>query len=290
MTPAVGVVGHVEHVEFAVVDRLPDTGEVVHAREWFTAAGGGGAVAAVQLRKLAGAALFLTALGTDAIAAALERELHDDHGLTVHAARRERPHRRGFTHVDATTGERTITIMGERIVPAGADALPWDALHDLDGVFFTAGDAAALRHARRARVLVVAVRAFDALLEARVEADALVASAADATEQHDVGRIRPRPRHVVRTEGAAGGAYTSAGGATGRWAATDPPGPVIDAYGCGDAFAAGLMYGLAAGRDLADALALGARCGAHALTGRGPYAGQYEPARVQPPKARRSAS
>jgi len=88
----------------------------------------------------------------------------------------------------------------------------------------------------------------------------------------------------------AGGAYTSAGGATGRWAATDPPGPVIDAYGCGDAFAAGLMYGLAAGRDLADALALGARCGAHALTGRGPYAGQYEPARVQPPKARRSAS
>ena len=33
MTPRVGVVGHVEHVEFAVVDRLPGTGEVVHARE-----------------------------------------------------------------------------------------------------------------------------------------------------------------------------------------------------------------------------------------------------------------
>ena len=134
------------------------------------------------------------------------------------------------------------------------------------------------------------VRAFDALLEAGVEVDAVVASAADATEQHDVGRIRPPPRHVVLTEGARGGAYTSADGATGRWAAAAPPGPVVDAYGCGDAFAAGLTYGLAAGEDLADALALGARCGAHALTGRGPYDGQYDPARAQPPSARRSAS
>jgi len=289
MTPRVGVVGHVEHVEFAVVDRLPGTGEVVHAREWFTAAGGGGAVAAVQLGKLAGAALFLTALGTDAVAADLAAEL-DRRGLTVHAARRDRPHRRGFTHVDARTGERTITIMGERIVPTGADPLPWDELERLDAVFFTAGDAAALRHARRARILVVAVRAFDALLEAGVEADAIVASAGDATEQHDVGRIRPRPRHVVRTEGAKGGEYMSADGTTGRWAATDPPGPVLDAYGCGDAFAAGMTYGLAAGQDPADALALGARCSAHALTGRGPYDGQYAPARAQPPSARRSAS
>jgi ribokinase len=286
MTPRVGVVGHVEHVEFAVVDRLPGPGEVVHAREWFTAAGGGGAVAAVQLRKLAGEALFLTALGTDAIARALEREL-EGHGLTLHAARRDRPHRRGFTHVDARTGERTITIVGERIVPTGADPLPWDDLARLDAVYFTAGDAAALRHARRARVLVASVRAFATLCDANVEVDAVVASADDAGEQHDLGRITPRPRHVIRTEGAAGGAYTRTDGASGRWAAADLPGPVLDAYGCGDAFAAGLTYALAARHALADALALGARCGAHALTGRGPYAGQYEP---QPPSARRSAS
>ena len=47
--PRVGVVGHVEWVEFAVVDRLPQQGEIVHARECFQAAAGGGAVAAVQL-------------------------------------------------------------------------------------------------------------------------------------------------------------------------------------------------------------------------------------------------
>lgn len=290
MRPAVGVVGHVEHVEFAVVDHLPSAGEVVHAREWFTAPGGGGAVAAVQLRKLAGAATFLTALGADALADELAGDL-ERRGVTVHAARRGGPHRRGFTHLDASTGERTITILGERIVPAGADPLPWAELGRLDAVYFTAGDAAALHHARRARTLVATVRAFDALLEAGVEVDALVASAADRTEQYDVGRVRPRPRHILRTEGARGGAYTTASGAAGRWAAAVPPAPVVDAYGCGDAFAAGLTYGLAAGRRLTDALALGARCGAHALCGRGPYDGQLEDAEAaQPPSARRSAS
>lgn len=290
MTPAVGVVGHVEHVEFAVVDHLPAPGEVVHAREWFTAPGGGGAVAAVQLRRLAGAATFLTALGTDAIADAIAADL-ERRGVTVHAARRNGPHRRGFTHLDASTGERTITILGGRIVPTGADPLPWDGLARLDAVYFTAGDAAALRHARDARILVATVRAFDALLEAGVEVDALVASAADRTEQHDVARIRPRPRHVIRTEGARGGAYTPAEGSAGRWEAFAPPGPVVDAYGCGDAFAAGLTYGLGAGRSLAAALALGARCGAHALCGRGPYDGQLaDPGPAQPPSARRSAS
>jgi len=287
MTPAVGVVGHVEHVEFCVVERLPGAGEVTHAREWFSEAGGGGAVAAVQLRKLAGAAAFLTALGDDEIATALADDL-EGRGVTVRAARRNGPHRRGFTHLDAATGERTITIMGERISPRGDDPLPWDDLAQNDAVYFTAGDAHAARHARRAKVLVATVRAFDALLEAGVQLDALVASAADTTEHHDVARLRPPPRHVVVTEGERGGAYTSADGTTGRWEATPPPGPIVDAYGCGDAFAAGLTYGLGAGMALEEALDLGARCGAHCLTGRGPYAAQLETA--QPPSARRSAS
>jgi ribokinase len=288
MTPRVGVVGHVEHIEFCVVERLPREGEVVHAREWFTAAGGGGAVAAVQLRKLAGAATFLTALGSDAIAAALRAELEDAHGVAVHAAPRDRPHRRGFTHVDATTGERTITILGERIFPIGRDPLPWDDLRHLDAVYLTAGDADAVRRARSAQVLVATVRALDALAEAHVEIDALVCSAADATERGDLGRLDPQPRHVVVTEGGRGGSWTSAGGAAGRWAPIAPPGPVVDAYGCGDAFAAGLTYGLGAGLDMRSALDLGARCGAHCLAGRGPYAGQLE--RRQSASARRSAS
>ena len=288
MTPAVGVVGHVEHVEFCVVDRLPGAGQVTHAQEWFTAAGGGGAVAAVQLRKLAGDVVFYTALGDDDNAGALRAEL-ERRGVTVHAARREEPHRRGFTHLDATTGERTITIMGERILPRGDDPLPWDDLATRDAVYFTAGDADAARHARRAKVLVATVRAFDALVEAGVQVDALVASAADATERHDAGRLRPAPRHVIRTEGERGGSYTAADGTTGRWEAIPPPGPIVDAYGCGDAFAAGLTYGLGAGMSLREALTLGARCGSHCLAGRGPYEAQLTTA-GQPPSARRSAS
>ena len=52
MTPRVAVVGHVEHVEFCVVERLPAAGDIIHATGDFAEAAGGGAVAAVQLRKL----------------------------------------------------------------------------------------------------------------------------------------------------------------------------------------------------------------------------------------------
>jgi ribokinase len=49
---------------------------------------------------------------------------------------------------------------------------------------------------------------------------------------------------------------------------------VVDAYGCGDSFAAGLTFALGRGDELDGALDLAARCGAACLAGRGPYAGQ----------------
>jgi sugar/nucleoside kinase (ribokinase family) len=45
----------------------------------------------------------------------------------------------------------------------------------------------------------------------------------------------------------------------------------VDAFGCGDAFVAGLTAGLAAGERLDAALHRAAGAGAAALTGRGPY-------------------
>jgi ribokinase len=285
MTPRVAVVGHVEHVEFCVVDRLPAAGEIAHATDDFAEAAGGGAVAAVQLRKLAGAATFYTALGTDDVAAKVEADL-ERHGVTVHAARRDRPHRRCFTHLDRE-GERTISVIGDRIVPRGDDPLPWDELEHADAVYLTAGDAEAVRKARATKVLVATVRAFDALVESGVELDVLVASALDPTEQYDLTKLRTPPRTVVLTESERGGRYTTADGATGRWEATPRPGPTVDAYGCGDSFAAGLAFALGRDMPLDDALHLAARCGAHCLAGRGPYATQLE---AQPPSARRSAS
>ena len=61
----VAVVGHVEWVEFARVEHVPVPGEIVHALETWQEPAGGGAVAAVQLARLAGDCLLLTALGDD---------------------------------------------------------------------------------------------------------------------------------------------------------------------------------------------------------------------------------
>lgn len=270
--PRVAVVGHVEWLDFAVVDMVPAAGEIVTAKRHFALAAGGGAVAAVQLRKLAGAALFLTALGDDEPAARAAAELRDEHGVELHAVARPRPQRRAFTHLDARA-ERTITVLGERMVPHGDDLLPWGELAVADGVYLTGGDGGAARAARGARVLVATARASDALLAGGVRADVLVASARDAKERDGLAAL-PRPRWTVLTDGARGGRWEGADGSTGTWDAAALPGPPVDAYGCGDSFAAGLTYGLAAGMELADALALAARCGAHCLTGRGPYAAQ----------------
>jgi ribokinase len=79
---------------------------------------------------------------------------------------------------------------------------------------------------------------------------------------------------VVRTASSSGGEWETLDGERGSWEATPLPGPLVDVYGCGDSFAGGLTYGLGAGMSLADAVDLGARCGAACATGRGPYEAQ----------------
>ena len=268
----VAVVGHVEWIELAVVERVPLAGEIVHALEWSQDPAGGGAVAAVQLARLAGDCLFLTALGDDELGHRAKREL-EGLGVRVEAAWRAEPQRRAFVHVDANA-ERTITVIGDRMGPRGDDDLPWGELEGVDALYFTAGDAAAVRRARSARTLVATVRAIDSLAAAAVELDMIVASANDAGEQYEAGAIEPPPRLVARTDCAAGGSLEDAAGLTSHWEAPPLPGPAVDSYGAGDCFAAGLTYGLGEGRSPAEALALGARCGAACVTGRGPYAGQ----------------
>lgn len=271
--PRVGVVGHVEWIQFAVTPRLPQPGEILGAREQFELAAGGGAVAAVQLARLAGRAAFFTALGEDEHADRAREELAG-RGLDLHAATRTgRRTRRAFVYV-TDDHERTITVIDPRLVPHGGDPLPWERAGDLDAVYFTGGDEEALRAARRARVLVATPRAFDVIRATGVALDVLVSSATDPGEQVDAWALEPSPRLVVHTRGASGGAWSTAEGRAGDWKAADLPGPPVDAYGCGDSFAAGLTYGLGAGWPAAEAVRLGARCGAACLTGRGPYAAQ----------------
>jgi ribokinase len=268
------VVGHVEWIEFGRVDHVPEPGEIVHVTESWQLPAGGGAVTAVQLAKLADEAALYTALGDDELGHRAAREL-EQLGLRVHAAFRPEPQRRGFVHLDRV-GERTITVIGDRMGPSAADPLPWDALDGTDAVYFTAGDAGAVREARRARTLVATARGLATVSEARVELDALVASSRDAGERYRPGDLNPPPRCVVLTASTSGGRYETADGERGSWEAIPAPGPVSDVYGCGDSFAGGLTYGLGAGLPIAEAIELGARCGAACATGRGPYEGQLK--------------
>ena len=229
-------------------------------------------MAAVQLGRLAGAVHFFSALGDDELAGRARQRLADL-GVTVEAARRDGPTRRAHVFLDSH-GERTITTIGDRLEPRGADPLDWPALDGSDAVYLTAGDAEAIRAARGARVLVASPRAGRALAEAGIELDALVFSHTDELESAFAAALQPRPRLLVATSGAEGGRYEVAEGESGSWKAVPPPGPIADTYGAGDTFAAALTYGLADRESVAEALELAARASTASMTGNGPYEAQ----------------
>ncbi|MFL5860690.1 MAG: PfkB family carbohydrate kinase [Solirubrobacteraceae bacterium] len=258
----IAVVGHVEWVQFLRVDHLPVRGEVQRANREAVHAGGGAVVAAAALAEHGAEVDFYGAFGSDDIAEAAIAEL-TELGLAVHAARRPGPTREVMTLLDRV-GERTILPIGERLQPAGSDPLDWERLRAADGVYVTAGDQGAVRHARAARVLVATPRLRERLEHPNVYIDALVFSAGDADEVRWAERLAPDARLMVATQGAAGGRWW--GESEGRWTALPPPGAVRDSYGCGDAFAAGFTYGLGAGGSVLDAAETGAQWGAEMLT------------------------
>ena len=258
------VVGHVEWIEFVRVESVPRPGEIVGAHETWAEPAGGGSVAAVEFSRLAGEASLYCLLGSDELGARARREL-EAVSVRVNAPETETEQRRGFCYVDES-GERTITVIGDKARPSGGEGtLPWEELDRVDGVYFTAGDAQAVRQARRARVLVATARELPTLHAAGVELDALVASGDDDAERYQAGDLDPPPKLVVSTSGSLGG-WAQPGG---PYKAAALPGPYEDTYGAGDCFAAGLTYALAQGLEIPDALAFAAERGALALTRRG---------------------
>src|SRR5205807_849791 len=78
-------------------------------------------------------------------------------------------------------------------------------------------------------------------------------------------RARGEAHWEVLTEGEHGGTFAPRGGEPVRFQPAPLPAAAVDSYGSGDAFAAGLTFGLAAGMEFPDALALAARCFAACL-------------------------
>lgn len=260
----VAVVGHVEWIRFARVERMPGAGEIAHSSGSWEQAGGGGGVAAIQLALLADEATLFTVLGDDELGRRAHEEL-EARGVRVRAAVDPRPQRWAFAHVDEV-GERTITTVGAKLRPRGHDdRLPWHELAQMDAVLFIAGDVDALCCARRAPVLTATARELETLRRAGLQLDALVGSGEDEAERYRPGELDPEPSLVVTTSGALGG-WMQPGG---PYTAAPAPASREDAYGCGDSFMAGLTYALGAGVGPHEAVAFAARCGAAALTGRG---------------------
>lgn len=274
--PRVAVVGHVEWVTHGI-GLMPLPGEITYLEEPFDEPAGGGGVSAAQVPKLGAECLLFTALGTDHSGdAALERLGAE--GVTVLAARRDEPQTRALS-ATAADGDRAIAVIGRSMSARIEDALPWDDLAGCDAAYFTGHDSATVAAARRAEVLVVTTRRLRQLVESGARADVLIASDSDPSEAVDPAALPVPPGVVVWTQGARGGRYETADGRSGRWEPAPPPGPPVSSYGAGDSFAAGLTVGLARGLELDAALALGARCGAACLTGRGALTPQLvEPA------------
>jgi ribokinase len=254
------VVGHVEWVEFARVPQWPASGSIIHASEVWNEPAGGGAVVARQLALLAGRCELFTAFGRDEPGRSAVRRLAEL-GIDTHVQHPESAlTRRAWTHIDGE-GERTITVLGDKLLPSGP--LP---LEGYDLVFFVSGDAEALRSARKVRFLAATMREQPLLHEAGVHVDLMAGSANDPREHYDgsldVGL-------VVLTDGPNGGTANGE-----HFDAAKPPGPVVDTYGAGDSFGAALAFALARGDALPEALKLAARAGAAVLTGRGPYTSQ----------------
>lgn len=260
----VAVVGHVEWIRFCHVESVPARGEIAHSVDDWEQVGGGGAVAAIQLARLGAETMLFTTLGDDELGRRSREEL-EAAGIRVHAETVTPPQRWAFTHVD-DFAERTITTVGRKLRPRGNDEdLPWHELATVDAVFFVAGDEDALLRARRARILVATTREIEILRRGSVQLDALVGSGRDEAERYQPGELDPAPQLVVSTSGSLGG-WSQPGG---PFAAAQIPGPIVDSYGAGDCFAAGLTYALGAGEASAEAVAFAAKCGAAALTARG---------------------
>jgi ribokinase len=258
----IGVVGHVEWVDFAVVPHLPVRGKILHAESAFARAGGGGGVAAAMLAELGADVDFFCALGRDAEGEAAVSQL-EGRGVRTHVAWRDEPTRRAVTFLDPRH-ERTIVTLGDRLEPRGSDELEWERLRDAGGVYFTAGDDGALARAHASPFVVASPRARDVLDADGASVYALVFSEGDEDESSWARRIASRARLLVATEGAQGGRWW--GESEGSWEAAPLPGPPRDTYGCGDSFAAAFALGLGRGDSIAEAARLGAKAGALALT------------------------
>ncbi len=260
------VIGHIEWMNFLKVDLLPKPGIITHAKTSLELPAGGGALIAKTLYELSNNEIhFFTSLGKDYYGEK-SYEFFEKIGINLHVAWRSEATRKGFSLID-NNGERSITVIGKRLSPSYIDDLDWNILCEMDGIFITAGDNILFKKARKANILCTTPRVgIDLINKSNVNLDALIGSNLDPDESFLLSELNKKPRYIIKTEGEKGGIYIPGG----RFKAINNT-QMIDSYGCGDSFAAGVLYGLAENWPIEKALKLGTVLGRNCIEHFGPY-------------------
>ncbi len=261
------VIGHIEWINFIKVDQLPKPGLISHSQKSLEYPAGGGAVIAKKLRELTnGEVHFFTALGNDYYGNQ-SLNILENMGIKLHVAWSDKPTRKGFSVIDSE-GERSITIIGERLAPSHKDNLDWSILNNMDGIFITAADKEIFKKSRIAKTLCTTPRVgLEIINESGIFLDALIGSNLDPGEFFSLNELKLMPKFVIKTEGENGGIIFPGG----RYKAIENKKIKVDSYGCGDSFAAGILYGLSSYLDIEECLNLAKIMGRNCSEHFGPY-------------------
>ena len=261
------VVGHVEWMNFLKVDQLPKPGVISHSEKSIEYPAGGGSVIAKTLSELTNNQVhFFTSLGNDYYGEQSFKIL-SNYGIRLHVAWRDKPTRKGFSLIDSN-GERSITVIGERLAPTYKDKLDWNLFKKMDGIFITASDSEIFKKARIADSLCTTPRVgINIINKSNVFLDGLIGSNLDPGEVFSLSDISIKPKLIIKTEGENGGILYPGG----RYEALINTKQKIDSYGCGDAFAAGILYGLSSKWNIDKILSLAKLLGRDASECFGPY-------------------
>ena len=262
------VIGHVEWMNFLEVDSLPKAGLICHSKRSLEMPAGGGGVIAKTLREITTGDIHLfTSLGND-FYGMQTKEIFEGMGINLHIAWRNSPTRKGFSLVDKS-GERSITIVGDRLAPSSEDNLNWSLLKEMDGIFITAGDEDIFKKSRSCPILCTTPRVgIQTISNSKVFLDALIGSNLDPDEHFSISDLTYLPKYIIKTEGKDGGILIPGG----RFTAMSNDIPIIDSYGCGDSFAAGILFGLASKWNIEKTVELGTVLGGNCIGNFGPYA------------------
>tara|TARA_Y100000589_G_scaffold303608_1_gene316136 strand:+ start:1578 stop:2453 length:876 start_codon:yes stop_codon:yes gene_type:complete len=262
------VVGHVEWITFLEVNDFPKAGLITHSKRSFEMPAGGGGVIAKTLREMTTSDVHLfTSLGKDFYGNETKK-VYEKMGIQLHVAWRNSPTRKGFSLVD-NLGERSITIIGDRLAPSSKDNLNWHLLKEMDGIFITAGDEEIFKKSRLCPTLCTTPRADIKIINnSKVLLDALIGSNLDPDENFSLSDLTNIPKLIIKTEGKDGGLIIPGG----RFKAIDNKHPIVDSYGCGDSFAAGIIFGLASKWNIEKTIQLGTVLGCNCSGNFGPYA------------------